>query len=221
MPTRICPLTPRGFAWLVVPLIAAMAQGAAGQEDAANRPVTVTAWFAPPGPDRRAELYVAANVHPAFHIYSLTQPPGGPNRSQIRLTPSHAYRLVGDFVAVTPPKVTSDPHVLEGLSTEEHRGRTVWRATVELSSEANAAELAIQGRLWAQADNDEQRYCLAPADYSFTAVLADGPAVRCTFVPRRRPFWLAARSARWAVACCCPTRCDGGFYQRDTSPCGL
>ena len=93
--------------WAPLWLLASVAPAhdlAAGGDKAC--PVSVTAWFTAPGLAHRADLYVVADVDPDFHIYSITQPEGGPNRSRIQLDPSCAYRVVRDFVAVTPPQRT-------------------------------------------------------------------------------------------------------------------
>jgi hypothetical protein len=186
--------------WLLWAMIWAVSSAAVGQQDAARCPVAVSAWFTGPGADGRAELYVAADLHSDFHVYSLTQPPGGPNRSQIKLAPSNAYRVIGDFVATTSPRVSSDLRVFGGLPMEEHRCRAMWHVTIELAPGIGPAELTIQGSLWAQADNDVQQYCLPPTDYAFTATLSRGPAADCACVPRRRLCWILA-GIRERVAC--------------------
>src|SRR3990172_846369 len=63
-------------------------------------PVTVSAQFTAATADRPAVLMITADIAPGWHVYSLTQPPGGPTKTKIELTPSSQYQLAGQFRAL-------------------------------------------------------------------------------------------------------------------------
>lgn len=50
-------------------------------------------------------LEVTATMGASWHIYSLTQPPGGPNRTTIHLESDDDFRLLGSFVPDRPAKI--------------------------------------------------------------------------------------------------------------------
>ena len=50
-------------------------------------------------------LEVTAKMDEAWHVYSLTQPAGGPMRSQIKLDKSSNYQLLGSFAPTQAPYV--------------------------------------------------------------------------------------------------------------------
>jgi suppressor for copper-sensitivity B len=133
--------------------------------------VSVAAQFTAPTADQPARLYVTATMEPGWHIYSITQPKGGTIPSEIRLQPSKAYRLLGDFQASPPPKKHPEP-LYDNLVLEEHYGRVVWQAPIQFADGVDLATLKIQGSLYAQAC---KQACIPPRDYPFTATL--GPAV--------------------------------------------
>jgi cytochrome c biogenesis protein CcdA/thiol-disulfide isomerase/thioredoxin len=132
-----------------------------------------------------AGLFVTAKMAPGWHIYSLTQAPGGPIPSKIKLDTSIAYRLRGPFRALSAPEkkqegIWSDP----ALVTETHAGSVTWYAPIELASGVDPATLRITGQLYAQACSTG---CLMPQDYPFTAVLGKGMPVPEAGTPRGSP----------------------------------
>src|ERR1700753_462111 len=56
----------------------------------------------PPQGNEPAQLQVTATIAPDWHIYSITQPPGGPIRTRIKVAPSPDYQ-VGEFHAISRP----------------------------------------------------------------------------------------------------------------------
>ena len=120
-----------------------------------------------------AELTITAEIPAGWHIYSLTQGPGGPNPTRIKLDSSPEYRLSGAFVPDPPPKVHMDAD-FPGVPLEEQSGRVTWRAPIELAAGVDPSKLEIKGRVNAQRCKQS---CLPPTDFSFTARLA-GTAVQ-------------------------------------------
>jgi suppressor for copper-sensitivity B len=147
--------------------------------------VTVDGQFTVAKDGRPARLFITAKIAPGWHIYSITQPPGGPIPSKIKLDTSIAYRVLGNFQALTPPEkkqegIWSDPTLI----TESHHGSVTWYAPIELAPGVEPATLQIRGQVYAQACSTG---CIMPQDYPFTAVLGKGmpvPEVGATGHPR-------------------------------------
>ena len=79
------------------------------------------------GRRQAGRLAITASMLPPWHIYSITQPPGGPPATKITLTPSSAYRLAGALTANPPPETKPEPP-FNNLMVESHRGSVTWRA---------------------------------------------------------------------------------------------
>lgn len=82
-----------------------------------------------------------------MHVYSLTQPPGGPQKTTIELARSADYRLLAPFRSQTPPKVYIDNQVYKGLKIEEHEGMVTWFAPIEISAGVDPKKLEIRGKI--------------------------------------------------------------------------
>src|SRR5262245_47830199 len=80
--------------------------------------VKISSQFTAPTAERPAVLMITARVAPGWHVYSITQPPGGPQATKIRLTPSTKYRQVGPFRAFPPPKSHID-QIFGGIEVQE------------------------------------------------------------------------------------------------------
>ena len=140
---------------------------AGGSAADSRRPVvSVEAQFTAPAGDRRGRLSVTAKIKPDWHIYSITQPAGGPVATSIKLKASESYRLVGEFQAVPPPVKKAEP-AFDNLMVESHYGRVDWHAAVELASGVDPATLRIEGTLRAQPCDPNS--CLPPQNFPFTA----------------------------------------------------
>ena len=146
-----------------------------GGDDASG--VSVTAQFTAPAAGRPGQLFVTATMQPGWHIYSLTQKPGGPLASKIDLTPPNGVRVSAAFEP-SPPPVKKTGTVFGDLLVETHEGTVTWHAPLELApgvDPASLATLAIPGRLNVQACNEQG--CFPPRDYAFTAKLGHGVAL--------------------------------------------
>ena len=132
--------------------------------------VTASGQFTAATGNQPAMLYVTAMIENGWHIFSLTQQPGGPLKSKITLEPSDQYRLAGDWTPVTRPEVHEYPDAWPGLPVEQYEGSVTWQAPVELAAGVDPSKLQIQGALNAQACKES---CLPPRDYKFTATLVD------------------------------------------------
>src|SRR5262245_25924088 len=61
--------------------------GLGGNTGFNETPITVSAVIAAPTGDQPAKLVVTAEFASGWHGYSITQPPGGPVRTQLKITP--------------------------------------------------------------------------------------------------------------------------------------
>ena len=91
-----------------------------------------------------------------WHLYSITQPPGGPIQTTISVGPASIFRL-GGTIEGSMPIVADDPNF--GIVTETHVDSVIYRIPIIASPSASGKHrLAIAMRY--QACND--RYCLQP-----------------------------------------------------------
>jgi thiol:disulfide interchange protein len=145
--------------------------GIVGQFDGSARfgePVSVDAQVLLAQGDRPAVLVIIAKVAPGKHIYSLTQPPGGPNPTRIVLTPSTEYRLLGPFKPQPAPKSHKEQGpVWTGLEIQEHEGEVAWYAPIETTAGENSSAIEIHGTL--RADACETGGSCIPVEKEFAA----------------------------------------------------
>jgi len=130
--------------------------------------VSVTAEFTTSTAQRAGHLSITARMKPTWHIYSITQPSGGPLPTEIKLRSSEAFRLLGGFQASPPPERKSEP-AFDNLVVETHHDRVTWCVPIEIDSRVDPATLAIEGAIRVQPCNPSN--CLPPQEVSFTAVL--------------------------------------------------
>ncbi|HEV2970892.1 MAG TPA: thioredoxin family protein [Pirellulales bacterium] len=118
-----------------------------------------------------AQLTITAEIPAGWHIFSITQSPGGPNKTKIKLDPSKDFRNAGDFSADPAPKVGHSA-AYGDLPIETHEGRVSWRLPIELTNGVDPAALKIGGAVSAQRCLGEEK-CLPPKSFKFSATLAE------------------------------------------------
>lgn len=105
--------------------------------------ITVTAKLALNDKDpTKGKLSVTAEM-PGWHIYSLTQAPGGPLRTEISLQ-GDELELAGSFTPDSDPVEHTYEDVWPGLAVEEHEGKVTWSAEVAVKPEVNPQELSTK-----------------------------------------------------------------------------
>ena len=170
--------------WILVPL-AFLSIGMSAGIAFSKNPVSVTACFTAPNCQQEAVLFVTARLSPGYWVYSITQPPGGPNRTVITLKPSSAFKVMGWFVTIQPP-ILEKTEFPDWPILEKHPGCVTWRASIQFAPGTNLSRLAIRGSIWGQVDT--ATFCIPPIDYCFTATLAQPePAPGCCHP--RHGFW--------------------------------
>lgn len=74
-------------------------------------------------------LQISASMNEGWHVYSLTQPNGGPLKSTIKLDPSNQFRLLGSFSPDRPPY----EHYLDVFKMNgEEFNQVTWSAPIEI-----------------------------------------------------------------------------------------
>lgn len=137
--------------------------------------LTVKAQFTAPAADAPSRLFVTVTLQPGWHIYSLTQPEGGPLATKIQVAPPQGVRLAGGFRPIAAPHIGKEPEAFGDLAIESHAGTVTWYAPLELAAGLDPATLQIRGKLVAQACDATS--CLPPQDLPFTATLGPGVAI--------------------------------------------
>jgi suppressor for copper-sensitivity B len=142
------------------------------EERFAQRPneavVAVTAKFTSSTSQRAGEVTITARIEPTWHIYSITQLPGGPLPTEIKLRSSEGYRLLGEFRADPPPEKRSEL-AFGNLVIETHHDQVTWHAPIEIGSGVAPETLEIEGLVRVQPCSPN--HCLPPQEVPFTAVL--------------------------------------------------
>ncbi|MDG2206706.1 MAG: cytochrome c biogenesis protein CcdA [Pirellulales bacterium] len=146
---RFCSLlTSRYRAFLATAAVLAVALpfGGEGKSQAAER-VEVSAQIFPQQ-GAKAELRITTKIIPGWHIYSITQKPGGPKPTRINLVASNRYRIAGDFVAV-PPAVVHHYDFWPDLDVEEHEQQVTWSVPIEAENGWQGVTIAgdVQGQV--------------------------------------------------------------------------
>ena len=151
----------------------------AGGTQRVGEPVQLSAEIAPATSDRPAFLAITATIAPGYHIYSITQPAGGPGASVIELNPSPDYQLTGEFVSTTAPKSHVDYEIWDGLTIEEHYDSVTWYAPIELAEGVDPAAITITGKTVVQACQENSCELVKP---EFTARLGTGDSIATAFL---------------------------------------
>jgi thiol:disulfide interchange protein len=80
---------------------------------------------------QRGRLEIEATLGKGWHIYSTTQPPGGPLPTKFSIASPKTVSLAGKFQPDQPP-TESVSEVYPGVTIEEHGDAVVWSAPINL-----------------------------------------------------------------------------------------
>ncbi len=101
---------------------------------------------------RRGTLTVTAKIDPEWHIYSLTQPAGGPGKSDIKVSKSPNYALLGIFQPDRAPHIK--PPAVFKVNSEEHDGSVNWMVPIEIFENVDPESLTIEATYTGQVCKD-------------------------------------------------------------------
>lgn len=113
-----------------------------------------------------ARLRLTATIQDGWHTFSITQPPGGPIKTKIKVEPQAGLK-VGLFKTITPPDRHQDP-AFDNATVEEHSGTAVWEAPLAIEPALEPGDLRIAGAVRAQACKTS---CIPPTNYKFETTL--------------------------------------------------
>jgi suppressor for copper-sensitivity B len=135
-------------------------------------PAKVTAQIAPATADRPAVLVINAKIAEGRHTYSITQPPGGPLPTEIKLDPSPAYRKLDDFRAHPAPHSRIEQGIVwTGLEIQEHEGEVTWYVPIELAAGVDPSAVEVKGNIHLEVCQTGG-YC-EPVEKTFAAKVDD------------------------------------------------
>jgi suppressor for copper-sensitivity B len=132
-------------------------------------PATYRASFRVQEGSRRGTLSVTAEMEEGWHVYSVTQPKGGPLPTKINVAEVAEFKVLGPFQPDRPPHVRppggENPFK---VNVEEHDERVIWTAPIELTEGVKPEDLEIAIKVDGQVCKDS---CL-DVDKKLTAKLA-------------------------------------------------
>jgi thiol:disulfide interchange protein len=98
----------------------------------------------------RGKVRVTATLSDGYHIFSTTQPPGGPVATVLKvLTPG--IQVTGPFVPDTPPDIELNSPVFVNIPIEQHHEKVTWTAPIQLpqpiSESPTPLEVQVDGQV--------------------------------------------------------------------------
>ncbi|MGN6546169.1 MAG: protein-disulfide reductase DsbD family protein [Aureliella sp.] len=128
----------KGFDLGIPDLPEVPAARAASDED----PITYSAEYSLASDGKSGTLRITATVQQPWHTYSVTQPPGGPLKTDIKVD-GKQVQLSGPIESDKPPHVTKEEEY-PGIPIQEHTGRVVWTAPLQVVGQvAPESELEV------------------------------------------------------------------------------
>ncbi len=134
------------------PLVGQFPSRASGKNGA--EPVTFNASFATFAGGRTGLLSIETTLAPHLHIYSLTQPPGGPMPTQVKVPAVPQFRLLDSFKEDRAPEVL-DPDPVFGTRVEQHSLAVTFFVPIELAEGVDPQQLTIDLTINGQQCNDQ------------------------------------------------------------------
>ena len=89
--------------------------------------VGVRAEFTTPVGGQSGHLFVTATIQPGWHVYSITQPAGGPIATKIEVKAPEGVRITGAFQPSVAPDKKQEP-AFDNLVVESHHDIVTWYA---------------------------------------------------------------------------------------------
>lgn len=95
-----------------------------------REPATFSAQYQLVEGTNEGRVTLTVDLADEWHVYSLTQPAGGPMASRIKLADGQSTQLTGPFQPHQPPQVHRVPEY--DVPVEEHAGQVSWSAPIQL-----------------------------------------------------------------------------------------
>jgi thiol:disulfide interchange protein len=137
-------------------------------------------------PGQKAKLLITASIESGWHLYSLTQPAGGPRPTQVTLDENPAFALDGE-VRQPKPKVAFDPNFQ--LNTETFDGTVTFTAPIKVAADAAPGAQKLVAKVRFQVCDEHQ--CLPPRtkpiEVDVMIAAANAPASAAGATPTASP----------------------------------
>ena len=159
---------------------------AAAQEDPIGWTLAKTPTSATAGQTFRIQL--TATIEAGWHLYSITQGPGGPIATRLSVPPGQPFALEGAIDA-PPPQVAFDSGF--SMDTETYSEKTVFTLPIKVDGKASGKQV-LRVHAYYQTCND--KFCLPPktvkleTPFEVKAATQAGGAVAPANVARPVPF---------------------------------
>lgn len=102
---------------------------------------------------REGRLSVKAELEPDWHVYSLTQPKGGPLKTVLTVEKSPDFQVTGPFDADRKPEIK---HGKFAVPAEEHEVEVVWSAPIRLTEGVSPEDVVITVQFDGQYCHDQK-----------------------------------------------------------------
>jgi thiol:disulfide interchange protein len=143
-------------------------------------------------------VIIATAIPSGWHLYSLTQPPGGPIATTINVGPSSVVRKFGAIKSPVPI-IAPDPNF--GIESEWYQDEAAFIVPLKVAPDAPLGPTTLVVRIGYQTCN--ARYCLPPTEDTLLVPMTvgvhvinnDGPAISGTGRDRPIPVLPAAPAA--------------------------
>ena len=152
-------------------LTVAASGAAAGQQDAVKLSLRLAPGTAIVAPGSTFRVQLVAVMAEGWHLYSTTQPPGGPLATRITVTKGQVVTLDGKIDAPMP-QVSFDQNF--GMDTELFGGEVTFVLPLRVASDAKPGPQTITVDTYFQACNDQ--VCLPPRTVKAAVEIAIGGA---------------------------------------------
>ncbi len=94
-------------------------------------PAKFSAEYEIPEGSNEGEIRVTVDLSRGWHIFSVTQEPGGPIRTTLSIDSPDSVQVIGDFKPDQPP-LKSVSSEFTGITVEEHIDTVVWNAPIRV-----------------------------------------------------------------------------------------
>ena len=131
-------------------------------------------------PGVRLSVLVSASIPSGWHLYSITQPAGGPVPTAFTVVPRTLFRIEGALGSPVP-NLTPDPNF--GIITEWYEDSATFRVPVRVAATAGQGAHLLQ--IITAYQTCTARYCLPPMEdtLSLALTVAGEPIITATAVP--------------------------------------
>ena len=108
---------------------------------------------------QRGTMRVTATPDDGYHIFSITQPKGGPLRTVIKAK-GNAFKIVGEFESDSQPHVSDIEEGFEGIKVESHQSPVTWTALIEFAEPLSETPDGISVSLSGQVCTNDAGQCI-------------------------------------------------------------